>query len=330
MKKITKLLPIAISGIALYCAFFETPKDIERPRARITFVVKDDFGKPVANAPVEAWTFHHWVPSSGFGKDIESRYTKQTDSNGIAEIEGVSANGDFKYQIHGQGRYYNATYHGAGHRFAEKKNGRWEPWNPTIEIIYKPILNPIAYIGGGGRIVLPQRAAPMGFDLFVNDWVAPNGKGVQTDIIFTLEEKIPYESHSKPYDSRLTVSFPNKGDGIQSCFAPRNDWGLPMPRYAPKDGYESKEELKFGRDKNLYFSYSRREDQNYFFRIRTVLDEKGKVKSAIYGKIPGDINCDVVSSKTGLLLFHYELNPTPLDVNMEFDREKNLLSKKRR
>jgi hypothetical protein len=98
-----------------------------------------------------------------------------------------------------------------------------------------------------------------------------------------------------------------------------------MPRYAPKDGYENKVELKFGRDKNVYFSYSKREDQNYFFRIRTVLDENGKVKSAIYGKIPGDINCDVVSSKTGLLLFHYELNPTPLDVNMEFDKKKNLL-----
>jgi len=67
-----------------------------------------------------------------------------------------------------------------------------------------------------------------------------------------------------------------------------------------------------------------REDQNYFFRVRTVLDEKGRIKSALYGKIFGDITSDVINSKTAFIQFTYCLNPNPNDRNMEFDPKKNL------
>jgi hypothetical protein len=58
---------------------------------------------------------------------------------------------------------------------------------------------------------------------------------------------------------------------------------------------------------------------NYFFRVRTVMDEKGDVKSAFYGKIYGDF-----------LQFTYYLNPTPNSLNMEFDTHQNLLKGKDR
>ena len=55
-------------------------------------------------------------------------------------------------------------------------------------------------------------------------------------------------------------------------------------------------------------------DRNYFFRVRTLLDEHGNVKSALYGKIYGDF-----------MQFAYYLNPTPNDRNVEFDPKQNLL-----
>ena len=58
---------------------------------------------------------------------------------------------------------------------------------------------------------------------------------------------------------------------------------------------------------------------NYFFRVRTVLDEHGNVKSALYGKIYGDF-----------MQFTYYLNPTPNDHNIEFDPPRNLLGGRRR
>jgi hypothetical protein len=210
------------------------------------------------------------------------------------------------------------------YRFKETRNGRWEPWNPAIEMIYKPILKPIAMYQGGGRLKVPKREEEIGFDLSKNDFVTPYGKGSQTDLILKLEEKIPYESAYKPYDYRLKITFPNKGDGIQSWYGPVSvsQGNMDMPRYAPIEGYESSLELKSGRDEKGYFQ--QREDQNYFFRVRTQLDEDGKVKSALYGKITKNIDF----WRNGAMEINYYLNPTPLDVNMEYDPEKNLIPKK--
>ena len=63
-----------------------------------------------------------------------------------------------------------------------------------------------------------------------------------------------------------------------------------------------------------------RDDQNYFFRVRTVKKDK-KIISAHYGKIDRDIEF----WGNEKLRFTYYLNPTPLDRNMEFDPKRNLL-----
>ena len=55
-------------------------------------------------------------------------------------------------------------------------------------------------------------------------------------------------------------------------------------------------------------------NRNYFFRVHTVLDENGNIKSVLYGKIYGDF-----------LKFSYYLNPTPNDRSVEFDPKQNIL-----
>jgi hypothetical protein len=55
-------------------------------------------------------------------------------------------------------------------------------------------------------------------------------------------------------------------------------------------------------------------NRNYYFRVRTVPDQNGNVKSALYGKIYGDF-----------MQFSYYLNPTPSDRNIEFDPKRNLM-----
>jgi hypothetical protein len=56
------------------------------------------------------------------------------------------------------------------------------------------------------------------------------------------------------------------------------------------------------------------------------VDEKGEIKNAIYGKVCGNIKF----WRDGTIRWNYELNPNPLDVNMEFDQKKNLLPDPRR
>jgi hypothetical protein len=287
------------------------------PTAQVTFIVKDDFGRPIAGVDFGMVTFLYWKPGEGFGEDINIEYKGKTDKNGIVTIKGGSLRGRFAYGMDNNKNYYSRGV--SEYCFKERKLGRWEPWNPTIEVVYKPVLNPIPYIGGGGRKKIPECEKAIGFDLFLNDWIAPYGKGKNRDIIFTLEEKIPFVEPWKPHDHRLKISFPNEGDGIQSCYAPVNSGEMEMPRYAPKDGYERNIELRSGCDGKKYFT--QRSDQNYFIRVRTILDKDGKVQSALYGKITGNIEF----WHTREMVISYGLNPNALDVNMEFDRKKNLL-----
>jgi hypothetical protein len=212
-------------------------------------------------------------------------------------------------------------YSGYSVQLTNSANGKWQPWNPTVEVVVKPILNPIPMYAKADRLTIPSKKTPVGFDLEAGDWVAPYGKGTVSDFVFTITEKVPFVRASQPYDVTQTLSFSNKGDGIQSVLLPQNAGSaLRLPRNAPESGYQPTlpQELSLVGNKRL--NGANGEDQNYFYRVRTVLDEQGNVKSALYGKIAGPIDCGA----QGYIQFTYFLNPTPNDRNMEFDPSKNL------
>jgi len=188
-------------------------------------------------------------------------------------------------------------------------------WNPTQTIVLKKIGKPTAMYAKRLNTHVPVLDKPVGFDLMAGDWIAPYGKGKETDMIFTVHLDQRAESD---FDYKLVVSFPNPGDGIQlfgtNTFRFREGSELRSPHEALENGYEPQwvktqsqkpgEPSKNGRDENLI----------YFFRVRTVLDENGNVKSALYGKIYGDF-----------MRFAYYLNPTPNSRNVEFDPKQNLM-----
>lgn len=297
----------------------------ELPKAQMTFRVTTDDGEPVQNVEVTTSTFLRWQPGEGFGKDIYQDFKGKTDEKGIATLSFDSERGDCRYSIFDVPGYYptrNLEY-----QFKEAKGGKWQSWNPTVDVVLKPIINPIAmYARKMGDVTspleLPQKGQSIGFDLMAGDWVAPHGKGSVADLVFTLKETIPYVRVEDSFDVTLTISFSNKGDGIQSLLAPINMGSdLRLPRFAPKDGYEQILVKEIGRSTaNKPINSGICEDQNYFFRVRTVLDEKGRIKSALYGKIDGDIQF----WGNRKVRFNYCLNPNPNDRNMEFDPKRNL------
>ncbi len=295
--------------------------------AQITFRVITDDGLPVANVRVGAATFSHWVPGEGFGRDKHRQFSAVTNAEGIAVLSASSKRGDFGYRVGDVPGYY--TDHGNSFTLREVKNGRWEPWNPVVEITFKPITNPIPLyartVGNGERFKIPRVNEEFGFDFVVGDWVAPHGKGVSTDIIFALTERVPYAGSDEPFDYSLNVTFPNPGDGIQGLIAiPHKGSALRLPRKAPEAGYEPKLEKRMAllaRGEQRIIEM--REDQNYFIRVRTELDDQGRVKSALFGKISGDIRFGV----NRILRFTYYLNPVSLDRNLEFDTKRNLFSR---
>jgi len=60
--------------------------------------------------------------------------------------------------------------------------------------------------------------------------------------------------------------------------------------------------------------------------MRTVLDEKGNIISASYGKIYGPIEYGELDNDRGGVRFIYYLNPTDSDRNIEFDPSRNLVT----
>lgn len=193
----------------------------------------------------------------------------------------------------------------------------------------KPVLNPIPMyarkIGNGLPFEIPEMNKPFGFDFMIGDWIAPFGKGKSTDIMFTLKELVQFTAGTKPFNYVLSVTFPNEGDGIQHVHGESS--ALRTPRNAPEGGYAptlEKQMAIFAEGQPM--KYDTREDQHYFFRVRTLLDEQGRIKSALYGKMAGDINFGV----NRVLRFCYYLNPTSLDRNMEFDPQHNLFTGLRR
>jgi hypothetical protein len=99
---------------------------------------------------------------------------------------------------------------------------------------------------------------------------------------------------------------------------------LKLPRLAPEEGYLAEFATAIGRVPSTLGRDDSKAGRSYFFRVRTVRDEKGEIASALYGKIDGEIRVDVINSKTALLLLDYYLNPESKSRNMEFDPKRNL------
>jgi len=288
------------------------------PIAKVTLHVVDENGNALSGIPFQMGAVNPTEAESTYGPIIGKTV------NGSIGKESPSAFGVLDYSAVDVPGYYNA---GGKYRFTNVVAGKWQPWNPTVEVVVKPIINPIpmyaktVYASSGYYMTIPATNTPVGFDLEAGDWVAPYGKGSVSDFIFTMQIKTPYGSMTQPYDVIWTLSFSNKGDGVQSVLVPKNvGSAFRLPRLAPETGYQPTLVQEISYDGKQWKKGAVGEDQNYFFRVRTVQDDQGNIKSALYGKIAGPIEC----AQIGRILFTYYLNPTPNDQNMEFDPSKNL------
>ncbi|MEN9840359.1 MAG: hypothetical protein RL376_159 [Verrucomicrobiota bacterium] len=294
--------------------------------AKMTFKVTDDAGVPIQGIEVSTSTFAEWERGEGFGRSINDLDRTTTDKEGLAALETPSLRGSFAYGPVPNGSYYDIP--SLRYQFKAVVNGRWEPWNPRLEIVVPRILNPIPLharrLGESPRLELPT-LGPVGFDLLVSDWVAPHGIGKRADLVFAHKVNVPAANEDAPFDSAFTITFANPGDGIQSRLAKSAVRLLELPREAPGEGYEPRLERRVTWAGNgTPVQLGTKEGQNYFFRVRTVLDPSGKVISALYGKIYGDIQFFATPASNGKARFTYYLNPTPLDRNLEFNPKRNL------
>jgi hypothetical protein len=282
------------------------------PQWKVTLKVIDDTGSPVSQAAVFAECY---LPQPDGSPQSVARTPGLTDVNGLAVLAarsgpriGCGASKDGYYKTTGLTLSFNSS-----------NDGKWQPWDTTRQIVLKKIRKPTAMYAKRVRLSLPAQDKAIAFDLSSGDWVAPYGHGTRSDMIFSSH---PYGDSTAPdEDCTLTITFPNSEDGIQMWEAPafvqetrdgvsalRSAYLAPANNYSPQwvVSDTEKTDSQLGTKMDAH--------HNYYFRVGSVVDEQGKLKTALYGKIYGEFPN-----------FTYYLNPTPNDRNLEFDPLKDLV-----
>jgi hypothetical protein len=267
----------------------------------VTLKVVDDSNNPVSDAKATV------------GYLFTNQITGLTDTNGIF----IASHRDKSF---GLGIILTKEHYYISHQtydmgFPEQYNKA--KWNPTIKIVLKKQIKLIPMYAKRVNLGMPVFDEPAGFDLTMGDWIAPYGKGETADVFF----KGHLEKHSEDdTDYKLTITFPKNDDGIQEFSAPANYQGivqgseLRSAQEAPADGYQAEWIQTSIRKPGKPIETSKNYNRNYYFRVRTKVDDRGNIVSAHYGKIYGDF-----------MQFSYYLNPTPNDRNVEFDPKHNLM-----
>lgn len=313
--------------------------------AKITVLVHDESGNPVADSKLHI-AFSH---NNGSYADGQNDFFVQTDANGKYVAESECTGAIFieatKNGYYSSSREYQPTDWSKKHERGEKL----QPWNPTVPIVLKKIGKAVPmYARGAPRksVYLPSRDEAHGYDLIEDDWVAPHGKGKVADLQMLAHMDVIDEEN---YDAKMSITFPNQGDGwiaLPELKGIESD--MKYPREAPVEGYQADPII-------LKYRWRKPHDNQlpeggnpygYILRLRTKIDDKGKVVSAIYAKIiDGNLHPPIdprrlenpISFGAGPKLMKqkgresgcffamdYYLNPVPNDRRLEFDRKNNL------
>jgi hypothetical protein len=236
----------------------------------------------------------------------------------------------------GKKGYYGSSY----------PNVHWKPtgkfedgsWQTEIKTVLKPVKNPISMHASlpQCRIRIPALDMNYGYDLMLASPLPPLGIGKSADFYFKV---VGDYTDRSAHDLKMIISFPNEHDGFVEFDTPQResmaeshmDGSAYVSSYlAPESGYVnqmvrvSRKSLTDGKavtDNNPH--------KNFYFRVRTSVDNKGNIVQAHYGKVYGDIgfvggNQAVNGNFASFKWIACYFNPTPNDRNVEFDPKRNL------
>ena len=334
---IKKLLFAVVGALTLnaYSAAFE------RGEAKFDIRVVDELGTPVPAARVFGGAWWPDREKIGVGKVFRDKsFDVQTDTNGMATVSAVAyvdvGVNVIKTNFYRSEITYTLLGKEDGSMTLDLDTRRWLPWPAKKTIVLKRIRNPIPMYIKGEDIKLPVEGKPVGYDLMKGDWVSPYGKGINQDFLICVTgtfSKVEgqFGGYRPVCDLQMNVTFSNPGDGIQTNSVPVHNGNymgsrLVTDHEAPADGYSSEytyqQRVRLSQKDNI--NSQDRISQIAYFRVRTKLDEKGEVKSAMYGFVLRDFKASYKMDGNIRVKFEYFLNPDGTR-NVECEQGTNLL-----
>jgi hypothetical protein len=287
--------------------------------SKFTLHVTDQDGKEVSDAEVEVlFTFNGRKGNSLSGK---------TDIHGRFPVEDRTT-GEPSFTVSKKGFYRTSSKFGVlkiGTRCLQ--NGRWLPWDPTLEVTLKEIRNPIPMIVKKAKIVLPKKGSYFEYDFLVGDLVEPHGSGKRGDMAFMYKSERSRSSHYLDFTKELWIKAMAEGEGL--ILKKKDGWStLNSSHEAPDSGYLTNLMLRTDRtDTKILENIEINEDDYLIIRSRVEKNSSGEIVSSKYGKFYGRIDYGSYDKNPdiGAVNILYYFNPTPNDRNLEFDGKNNLL-----
>lgn len=320
MKKVTVVAVLAFA--ALSCQGQE--------EITVNVTVKDGQGKPIPSVKVTASSPRLQNPDNPVMGIIYDEVVRVTDSQGKASIAGKPF-AEVYVSVAKQG-YYKHLYEFKNGYF-DKRKDKWvfQPKH-DVTLVLREKVNPIPmYVWDTREMACPASTNEwFGYDMLLGEYMPPHGNGKTEDVRFFAELVI----RDLDYLRRVTVRFVGEHNGVVGIDDKNicDQSNLKLPYNAPQHGYQQQEfVVKRFRipPEDVLFCETSTGTTNCFFRIRSKADENGNFIEGLYGKTVGlpDFQNDRRLQHMSEFTFCYYVNPTPNDLNVEFDPKRNLMKK---
>ena len=296
----------------------------------VEITVHDETGHPIEDATVET-EHYHWMLRSPISNlafpvltmdDFLITKTRRTNKQGKCSFSFYSKDSRIPFEVTKEGYYVSRK--SLSDRMPETKR-KWTRDAQQINIAINRIKKQIPLLTWNMRShihPLPYDSGEfVGFDLLLQDWTPPYGKGEIIDMLVSIKKDYKYldsGDDTHPFVN-VKLEFPGEGNGIQEIKTEHIMSGslFPYPHEAPQDGYELK---TFKQD--VYIKKRvllNTQNENFNFRVRTQVDAQGKVTNAIYGRITGENGkIDVQGGDArNILVFDCVINSIPNNRNLE-------------
>lgn len=270
-------------------------------RVKSTFNIFDDWGAPVTNACLEIVTPRDAYTLSWNGSIPHTKHFTRTDEKGIASCSFASPQRCFTLYVDATGFYPERR----GNIFFGKSN------ELNVPILMRKIVKPVEMIKT--KLVclpFPSEKGTFYVDLEKGDWVLPGRKGVVADL------SVEYSCHNSEgrTESTAKITFLSGGAYKRKKI---NSYSFESEyRADTNEVYETTFLHSLSFDTPVYgnriLNQALAEDEYLVFRTRIVRDKDGKIVSANYGKIYGEI--------AAFRNFGYRrcfFNPIPNDTGLE-------------